>query len=166
MRHRKAGKKLGRNSSHRRAILRNLATSFFQHEEISTTYAKAKVLRPIAEKMISLAKRGDLHARRQVLSYIMDKSVTHKLFGQMKDRFLDRQGGYTRILKTGHRTGDGAPLAIIQLLPANEGKNSGGTARRGARGEKKIAKKVSSKKVPSKGKMEVSEDEQKKVKKQ
>jgi len=103
MRHRRAGKKLGRDSAHRRAILRNLVTSLFRHEEISTTYPKAKALRPIAEKMITLAKRGDLHARRQALSYMMDKSVAHKLFDQMKDRFLDRQGGYIRILKTGHR---------------------------------------------------------------
>jgi len=166
MRHRKAGKKLGRDSSHRRAILRNLVTSLFQHEEISTTYAKAKALRPIAEKMITLAKRGDLHARRQALSYIMDKSVTHKLFDQIKDRFLDRQGGYIRILKTGHRSGDNAPLVIIQLLSANEGKNSGGKAGRGVRGEKKIPKKVSDKKVAPKGKKRVSEDEQEKVKKQ
>jgi len=165
MRHRKAGKKLGRNSSHRRAILRNLATSLFQHEEISTTHAKAKALRPIAEKMITLAKKGDLHARRQVLSYIMDKSVTHKLFDQTKDRFLDRQGGYTRILKTGHRTGDGAPLAIIQLLSASDGEKSEKTIKKGIGGEKKIPGKVSDKKVASKGKKRISEDEQEKVEK-
>jgi large subunit ribosomal protein L17 len=165
MRHRKAGKKLGRNSSHRRALLRNLATSLFQHEEISTTHAKAKALRPIAEKMITLAKKGDLHARRQVLSYIMDKSVTHKLFDQTKDRFLDRQGGYTRILKTGHRTGDGAPLAIIQLLSASDGEKSEKTIKKGIGGEKKIPEKVSDKKGASKGKKRISEDEQEKVEK-
>ena len=165
MRHRKAGKKLGRDPSHRRAILRNLVTSLFQHEEISTTYAKAKALRPIAEKMITLAKRGDLHARRQALSYIMDKSVTHKLFDQMKDRFLDRQGGYIRIFKTEHRVGDGAPLAIIQVLPAIEGKKPEKAVKKGVRGEKKIPEKVSAKKIASKGKKKASEDEQEKVEK-
>ncbi len=165
MRHRKAGKKLGRDSSHRRAVLRNLVTSLFQHEEISTTYSKAKALRPIAEKMITLAKRGNLHARRQALSYIMDKSVTHKLFDQMKDRFLDRQGGYIRILKTGHRTGDGAPLVIIQLLSANKEKSSGKTIKKSINGKKKISGKISNEKVTLKGKMKVSEDEQEKVKK-
>ncbi len=165
MRHRKAGKKLGRDSAHRRAILRNMATSLFRHEEISTTYAKAKALRPVAEKMITLAKRGDLHARRQALSYIMDKSVTHKLFDQMKDRFLDRQGGYIRILKTGHRAGDNAPLVIIQLLLARKGETSGKTATRGVKGGKKVPEKVLDKEARSKGKKQVSEDEQEKVEK-
>ena len=165
MRHRKAGKKLGRDSSHRKAILRNLVTSLFQHEEISTTYAKAKVLCPIAERMITLAKKGDLHARRQALSYIMDKSVTHKLFDQMRDRFSDRQGGYIRILKTGHRTGDNAPLVIIQLLLAGEGKSSGKTIKKRRSGEKKTTDKISGKKTDTKGKTRVSEDKQEKVEK-
>jgi len=165
MRHRKAGKKLGRDSAHRRAILRNLVTSLFKHEEISTTYAKAKALRPVAEKMITLAKRGDLHARRQALSYIMDKSVAHKLFDQMRDRFLDRQGGYIRILKTGHRTGDNAPLVIIQLLLAGEGKSSRKTIKKRRSGEKKTTDKVSGKKTDTKGKTRVSEDKQEKVEK-
>ena len=99
MRHKKAGKQLSRNTSHRRALLRNIVTSLFKHEQIETTDAKAKSLRPIAEKMITLAKRGDLHARRQALSYLQDKAVTHKLFDELKDRFLDRQGGYVRIVK-------------------------------------------------------------------
>jgi len=163
MRHRRAGKKLGRDSAHRRAILRNLVTSLFRHEEISTTYPKAKALRPIAEKMITLAKRGDLHARRQALSYMMDKSVAHKLFDQMKDRFLDRQGGYIRILKTGHRSGDNAPLAIIQLLLAGERKTSGKSTARAAKSKKKLPEKVSDKGTRSKGKMQVSEDEQERV---
>jgi large subunit ribosomal protein L17 len=165
MRHRKAGKKLGRDSAHRRAILRNLATSLFKHEEISTTYAKAKALRPVAEKMITLAKRGDLHARRQALSYIMDKSVAHKLFDQMRDRFLDRQGGYIRILKTGHRSGDNAPLVIIQLLLARKGETSGKTVTRGTKGRKKVTEKILDKEARSKGKIQVSEDEQEKVEK-
>jgi len=166
MRHRKAGKKLGRDSAHRRAVLRNLVTSLFQYEEISTTHAKAMALRPIAEKMITLAKRGDLHARRQALSYIMDKSVAHKLFDQIKDRLVDHQGGYTRILKTGHRIGDNAPLVIVQLLLAHEEKKPGKTTgTKDIKGEKKITEKVSDKKVTSKGKKKVPEDEKEKVEK-
>ena len=125
MRHRKAGKQLGRNTSHRRAMLRNMVTSLFEHEQIETTDAKAKVIRPVAEKMITLAKRGDLHARRQALAYMQDKAVIHKLFDEMKDRYLDRQGGYLRIVKKGVRKGDGAPVSVIQLLSADEGVKSG-----------------------------------------
>ncbi len=122
MRHRKAGKKLGRDSSHRKAMLRNMVTSLFRYEQLETTDAKAKQLRPVAEKMITLAKRGDLHARRQALAYIRDKAITHRLFEDLKDRYLDRQGGYVRIIKKGNRKGDGAPVSVIQLLPAEEGK--------------------------------------------
>ena len=122
MRHKKAGKQLSRNTSHRRALLRNIVTSLFKHEQIETTDAKAKSLRPIAEKMITLAKRGDLHARRQALSYLQDKAVTHKLFDELKDRFLDRQGGYIRIVKKGVRKGDAAPISIVQLIPEGEEK--------------------------------------------
>ncbi len=125
MRHRKAGNKLGRNSSHRRAMLRNMVTSLFEHEQVETTDAKAKALRPVAEKMITLAKRGDLSARRQALGYIQDKKVTHRLFDELKDRYLDRQGGYLRIVKKGIRKGDGAAVSIVQLLPEEEGKKSG-----------------------------------------
>jgi len=120
MRHRKAGKQLGRNTAHRRAMFRNMVTSLFEHEQIETTDAKAKVIRPVAEKMITLAKRGDLHARRQALAYMQDKAVIHKLFGQVKDRYLDRQGGYLRIVKKGVRKGDGAPVSIVQLLSADD----------------------------------------------
>ena len=120
MRHRKAGKQLGRNTGHRRAMLRNMVTSLFEHEQIETTDAKAKVIRPVAEKMITLAKRGDLHARRQALAYMQDKAVIHKLFDQVKDRYLDRQGGYLRIVKKGVRKGDGAPVSIVQLLSADD----------------------------------------------
>jgi large subunit ribosomal protein L17 len=125
MRHRKAGKELGRNPSHRRAMLRNMVTSLLKYEQIETTDAKAKALRPVAEKMITLAKRGDLHARRQALAYIQDKETTHRLFGDLKDRYLQRQGGYVRIIKKGVRKGDGAAVSIIQLLPVEEGKKSG-----------------------------------------
>jgi large subunit ribosomal protein L17 len=124
MRHRKAGKQLSRNSSHRRALLRNITTSLLKHEQIETTETKAKSVRPIAEKMITLAKRGDLHARRQALSFLQDKAVAHKLFEELKDRFLDRQGGYVRIIKKGNRKGDGAPVSIVQLVPKDDVKKA------------------------------------------
>ena len=122
MRHRKAGKKLGRNSSHRKAMFRNMVTSLIQHERLETTDVKARQLRPMAEKMITLAKRGDLHARRQALAYIRDKTITHRLFEQLKERYLDVQGGYVRIVKKGNRKGDGAPISVVQLLPLDEDK--------------------------------------------
>jgi large subunit ribosomal protein L17 len=120
MRHGKSGRKLGRTSSHRKAMFRNMVTSLFEHERIVTTEQKAKELRPIAEKMISLAKRGDLHARRQALSYIQSKDVVAKLFDEIQGQFTDRQGGYTRIIKTGNRLGDAAPMAIIELVGYQE----------------------------------------------
>ncbi len=122
MRHRKAKKNLGRDSSHRRAMLRNMTTSLFKYEQLETTDAKAKQLRPVAEKMITLAKRGDLHARRQALAYMKENEVTHRLFEELKDRYLNRQGGYVRIIKKGNRKGDGAPISVIQLLPGDEDK--------------------------------------------
>jgi large subunit ribosomal protein L17 len=122
MRHRKAGRNLGRRSSHRKAMLRNMVTSLFKHEQLETTDAKAKELRIVAERMIGLAKRGDLHSRRQALAYIQDKAATHKLFEELKERYLDRQGGYVRTVKKGTRKGDGAPVSVIQLLPAEQGK--------------------------------------------
>jgi large subunit ribosomal protein L17 len=164
MRHRKAGRKLSRDAAHRRAVLRNLVTSLFQYEEISTTHAKAKALQPIAERMITLAKRGDLHARRQVLSYIMNKSVAHKLFDQMKDRLVDNHGGCTRILKTGHRRGDNAPLAIIQVLLKHEEKKPAKTAKKGVKKEEKEStKKPTVKTVASKEKKQVANDEKEKA---
>ena len=122
MRHQKAGKRLGRNSSHRKAMFRNMVTSLFKHEQLETTDAKARLLRQKAEKMITLAKRGDLHARRQALSYMVDKATTHKLFDELKDRYADRQGGYVRIIKKATRKGDCAPISVIQLLPEEGGK--------------------------------------------
>ena len=121
MRHRKAGNQLGRNTSHRRAMLRNMVTSLFKYEQIETTDAKAKAMRPIAEKMITLAKRGDLHARRQALSYMQDKEVTHRLFDELKGRLSSREGGYLRIVKKGFRKGDGASISVVQLLSNDEG---------------------------------------------
>jgi len=121
MRHRKAGNQLGRNTSHRRAMLRNMVTALFKYEKIETTDAKAKAIRPIAEKMITLAKRGDLHARRQALSYMQDKEVTHRLFDELKNRYSNREGGYLRIVKRGFRKGDGASISVVQLLSGDEG---------------------------------------------
>ena len=120
MRHKIAGKRLGRTTSHRMAMFRNMVTSLFEHERIVTTAEKAKELRPIAEKMITLAKRGDLHSRRQALSFIRSKDVVEKLFTEIKDNFADRKGGYTRILKTGVRKGDNASMAIIELVGYEE----------------------------------------------
>ena len=120
MRHGKSGRKLGRTSSHRQAMFRNMMTSLFEHERIVTTEQKAKELKPIAEKMITLAKRGDLHARRQALSYIQSKNVVAKLFDEIQSQFADRQGGYTRIIKTGPRRGDAAQMAIIELVGYQE----------------------------------------------
>jgi large subunit ribosomal protein L17 len=102
-----------------------MVTSLFKHEQLETTDAKAKELRQTAEKMITLAKRGDLHARRQALAYMKDKATTHRLFDELKDRYVDRQGGYVRIIKKTNRKGDGAPISVIQLLPEEEGKKKG-----------------------------------------
>ena len=122
MRHQRKGRNLGRNSSHRKAMLRNMVTSLFKHDQLETTDAKAKELKSVAEKMIALGKRADLHSRRLALAYIRDKSVTHRLFNELKDRYLDRQGGCIRVIKKGIRKGDGAPISIVQLLPVDEGK--------------------------------------------
>ena len=120
MRHRKAGKRLGRTTSHREAMLRNMVTSLLEHERIVTTEPKAKELRRLADRMITLAKRGDLHARRQALAVIRSKKVVAKLFDELKDDYLDRNGGYTRIIKTGNRVGDAAAMAIIELVNYQE----------------------------------------------
>ena len=109
-------RKLGRNSSARKALFRGMLTSFFQHERIETTEAKAKELRGLADQMVTLAKRGDLHARRQVLAYLMDEDIVTKLFSEIAPKYTDRQGGYTRVIKTGLCKGDAAPLAIIELV--------------------------------------------------
>ena len=109
-------RKLGRNSSARKALFRGMLTSFFQHERIETTEAKAKELRGLADQMVTLAKRGDLHARRQVLAYLMDEDIVTKLFSEIAPKYADRQGGYTRVIKTGLRKGDAAPLAIIEFV--------------------------------------------------
>ena len=116
MRHNKAGRRLGRTTSHRIAMFRNMVTSLLNHERVITTDAKAKEIRSIAEKMITLGKRGDLHAMRQAASYIREKSVVTKLFSTIAPRYKERQGGYTRIIKLGQRLGDAAPLSVIELV--------------------------------------------------
>lgn len=120
MRHRKAGRKLGRTAAHRKAMLRNMVTSLFEHERIVTTVPKAKEARRVADKMITLAKRGDLHARRQAHAYIQSKDVVAKLFDEIHEQYADRQGGYTRIIRTGIRQGDAAPMAILELVGYEE----------------------------------------------
>ena len=116
MRHRAKGRQLSRTSSHKRALLNNMAASLFEHGRVITTEAKAKELRPFAEKLITLARRGDLHARRLVERRIKDRDTLGKLFSEIGPRFAARPGGYTRILKMGHRPGDGADIARIELL--------------------------------------------------
>jgi len=116
MRHRVAGRKLNRNTAQRKALLRGLATELFRHGKIQTTEAKAKSLRPVVEKLITLAKRGDVHARRLVAGRLYDPAVQQKLFGEIADHFQDRQGGYTRIYKLGPRKGDASPMALIELV--------------------------------------------------
>ena len=116
MRHRKKGRQLSRTAGHRRATLRNMATSLFLHERIETTSAKAKELRPYAERLITLAKRGDLHARRLAATRIYDTKVLGKLFQDIGPRFAARPGGYTRILKIGTRKGDAADMSLIELV--------------------------------------------------
>ena len=116
MRHRVKGRALSRTAAHRRALLNNLATSLFTHDGIETTVAKAKELRPFAERLITLARRGDLSARRRIERRIRDRKAADRLFKEIGPRFASRPGGYTRILKLGHRPGDGAELARIELL--------------------------------------------------
>lgn len=135
MRHRHRRGKLGRPSAHRRALLRNLVTSLLAHERVETTDAKAKELRRVADRMITLGKRGDLHARRQAASVIRSRNVTAKVFDDLAVRFRERPGGYTRVLKTRQRYGDAAPMSIVELVegPPSGGGSSGksGAAKRG-----------------------------------
>ncbi|MDP6474520.1 MAG: 50S ribosomal protein L17 [Alphaproteobacteria bacterium] len=128
MRHRNSGRKLNRNSSHRRAMFRNMATALLKHEQIKTTLPKAKELRPVVERMITLGKRGSLHSRRQALSYLQDEKIVRKLFDGLAERYENRAGGYTRVLKAGFRYGDSAPMAYIELVDRDEdakGQDSG-----------------------------------------
>ena len=116
MRHRRAGRKLNRTSTHRKAMLSNMAASLFIHEQISTTLPKAKELRRVADKMITLGKRGTLHARRRAYGFLRDEASVGKLFGALAERYKERSGGYTRVIKAGFRYGDNAPMAVIELV--------------------------------------------------
>src|SRR5690606_480312 len=128
MRHRKSGRKLNRTSAHRKAMFANMAASLIKHQQIQTTLPKAKELRPIVEKLITLGKRGDLHARRQALSELHEKSAVDKLFTTLSERYAERNGGYTRVLKAGFRTGDAAPMGVIEFVDRDvdaKGQDSG-----------------------------------------
>jgi large subunit ribosomal protein L17 len=130
MRHGKSGRKLNRTSSHRKAMFANMAAALIKHEQIVTTLPKAKDLRPVAEKLITLAKRGDVHARRQAMSRVRDEDQVKKLFEVLGERYSERKGGYTRVLKAGFRYGDSAPMAVIELVdrdPSAKGLDSGPT---------------------------------------
>ncbi|MEO4040708.1 50S ribosomal protein L17 [Hoeflea sp. CAU 1731] len=120
MRHRKSGRKLNRTASHRKAMFANMAAALIEHEQIITTLPKAKEIRPIVEKLVTLGKRGDLHARRQAISKIRDDEMVRKLFDTIASRYADRNGGYTRIMKAGFRRGDNAPLAVIEFVDRDE----------------------------------------------
>ena len=121
MRHGYQKKRLGRPTAHREAMLRNMVTSLLKHEKIKTTDSKAKELRKLAEKMITLGKRGDLHARRQALAVIRERDVVEKVFGELSERYRERQGGYTRIIKMGYRAGDNAPESMVEFVRNQEG---------------------------------------------
>ena len=131
MRHGKANRKLNRTSSHRKAMFANMSAALIKHEQIVTTLPKAKELRPIVEKLITLGKRGDLHARRQAIAKVRDEAMVKKLFDVLGPRYNERMGGYTRILKAGYRYGDNAPIAVIEFVdrdPNAKGQDSGPTA--------------------------------------
>ncbi|MCX8044359.1 MAG: 50S ribosomal protein L17 [Desulfobacterota bacterium] len=139
MRHLKAGRKLGMDTSHRLAVLRNMVTSLIEHERITTTDTRAKELRRIADKMVTLGKRGDLHARRLAMRVIREKRIAKKLFEEIAPRFAQKNGGYTRIIKIGRRHGDNAPMSLIEFsvpAPSPEGK------KKAAAKEKKAEKKA------------------------
>lgn len=128
MRHSMSGRKLNRTSAHRKAMFNNMCHALIKHEQITTTLPKAKDLRPLVEKLVTLGKRGDLHARRQVLAVLKDAKMTEKLFSTLATRYGSRNGGYTRIMKAGFRYGDNAPLAIIEFVDRDEsakGQDSG-----------------------------------------
>jgi large subunit ribosomal protein L17 len=142
MRHGKSGRKLNRTASHRKAMFANMAAALIQHEQIATTLPKAKDLRPIVEKLVTLAKRGDLHARRQAIAQLRDLGMVRKLFETIGPRYKDRAGGYTRVLKAGFRYGDSAPLAVIEFVERD-------TAAKGAEDRARHQAKLAEEGVPS-----------------
>ncbi len=130
MRHQKSGRKFSRTSSHRKSMFANMAASLLKHEQITTTLPKAKDLRRVVDRLITLGKRGGLHARRQALSVLRDTAITAKLFDELAERYKDRPGGYTRVIKAGYRYGDMAPLGVLELVdrnPESKGQDSGPT---------------------------------------
>jgi large subunit ribosomal protein L17 len=147
------GPRFGGSPAHERLMLANLATALFEHDRITTTEAKAKRLRPLAERLITFAKRGDLHARRQVMTVVRDKDVVHKLFAEIGPKFAERPGGYTRIIKVNPRKGDNAPMAVIELVEALTAAQSVVKE-----GERARATKVAAKKAPAGRTREIAED--------
>ncbi len=130
MRHRMSGRKLNRTASHRKAMFANMAAALLKHEQIQTTVPKAKDLRSVVDRLITLGKRGNLHARRQAFAVLRDNGLVSKLFGELAERYKDRRGGYTRVLRAGFRYGDNAPIAVIELVdrdPDAKGQDSGPT---------------------------------------
>ncbi|HZM15554.1 MAG TPA: 50S ribosomal protein L17 [Candidatus Krumholzibacteria bacterium] len=164
MRHRKSVAKLGRTQAHRRAMLRNMVTSLLRHERIRTTAPKAKVARRYAERMITLGKRGDLHARRQAATFIIDETVLKKLFDELAPKFEERKGGYTRLMRTGLRKGDGADMAILELVTQSEPRKKKGNRKTSAHlapfktGEAGKGKRKRAAKKPTKASPKASKD--------
>jgi large subunit ribosomal protein L17 len=148
MRHRKLRAKLERPAGHRRALMRNQVTSLLEHERIETTDAKAKVLRRVADRMITLGKRGTLHARRRALSVLRDREVAAKLFDELAERYAERPGGYTRVLKVRQRVGDAAPMSIVELV---DRRAAGAAAEKGEKGKAKTEKAKPEKKAKTRG---------------
>lgn len=138
MRHGLSGRKLGRTTAHRKAMFDNMAAALIKHEQITTTLPKAKDLRRVVDRLITLGKRGNLHARRQAISVLQDATLAQKLFGALAERYSGRNGGYTRVLRAGYRYGDAAPMAVIELVdrdPAAKGLDSGPVAAKQPEGE-------------------------------
>jgi large subunit ribosomal protein L17 len=153
MRHRMSSRKLGRNTAHRLAMYRNLVTSLLDHEKVETTHAKAQGLKRIADKMITLGKRGDLHARRQAMAVVREKGVTAKLFDELAPRYAGRNGGYTRVLRTRRRVGDAAEMSIVALVEGDVAAAPDAApkkTKKKAAGAKAPAKKAATKKAPAK----------------
>ena len=155
------GPRLGGGPAHERLILANLATSLFEHDQITTTEAKAKRLRPLAERLVTFAKRGDLHARRRVLTVVRDKGVVHRLFTEIAPDMAERPGGYTRITKIGSRKGDNAPMAVIELVrePLSPKKATVAEAEAATKRSAKDRKPTKATKAPSAPEADVTEDE-------
>jgi large subunit ribosomal protein L17 len=176
MRHRVAGKKLGRKTAHRVMMFRNMVTSLLDKERVRTTVDRAKAIRPIAEKIITLGKRETLHARRQALAFVKDPAVVAKLFDDLAPRFAQRNGGYTRIIKLGHRDGDGAQIALIELIgseftPSKEekgskkeskAKESAAASEKSEKSEKKVKKEKKEKGAPKEKKVKVKKEKKEK----